>query len=121
MKVRVSHLARIRGRAPAGYVDSLLAAGSVEGEWLVIHSPTLRAITEAHRPRRAEPGLLPIRGLGDVVHVVAVLTGLDRVNRFVRAAYRMPPCKCAARRAAWNRRWPIPRVLAALIRAVWKP
>jgi len=43
----------------------------------------------------------PVRGLGDVIHNVARLTGLEKLTKISGK-----PCNCAARRKSLNERFP---------------
>ena len=49
-----------------------------------------------------------ITGLGDVIHVIAHATGLDKIADGVAKALGKDDCGCAARRKKLNEKLPLP-------------
>lgn len=101
-------------RFPAEYLHRLPAAarrhiercGKLEhGVWVVnaIELPCLQSLCSAHASWLRRHGLT---GMGDVVHLAAVLTGFDWLFRRLKR-HTGWDCHCHSRRARWNARWPL--------------
>ena len=107
--VRIS-LSRLRATAasrPPGYLEAVLAAGVVDGDYLRLPAAAYTQLRATYSPHAPSPEPRPsITGLGDLIHTVAhpAARALDAT-----LGTHFQTCqKCGERRDTLNRHFPLP-------------
>jgi len=109
MKIALEKLRERAKDRPAGYLEEVLSAGNIKGEFLVVTAEKYRELRGKYsRPATPEPaptsppaGAAHIAGLGDAVAAVArpIARAIDRV-----AGTKLSNCKgCERRKDKLNR------------------
>jgi hypothetical protein len=100
-RIQVSKLSGL----PEAYAAELRAAGKVDGEFILVPLSKALLIRSRYRPRKEAA---KVRGLGDVVHMVAKpiakVLGLSCIDKMTGGL--KPQSPCAKRREMLNRAIP---------------
>jgi len=100
VRISIKQIEDCRATRPEGYADALIAAGSLNGDWLMIEQQSLDAVVRQYTPNR----IAKVQGVGDLIHKVAnpVAKAIDFV-----AGTNVQGCGgCAKRRENLNKMMP---------------